>query len=338
MEAEAIKLANWSAALQAYGWQGCQTVPIQENIWQVYVAGRVYALKRSGKSQIRTAFIAAALEHLEKQGYQSFAPLIMTAAGTPFWFDGNDCWLATQWLSGEKCLLEKPAHLKAASFALGCFHQAAQGLEAPGGRWGYDTWQSRFERQRDDLFCYQEKAYLRKDESPFCRLYLAAVSSQLAKAEKACLLLANSSYRELAKVGAERRAFVHRDVAGRNFVIDVTGAASLIDFDYCRYDIWASDVARLLERGLRVSHYHKETVSAIFSSYNRVRPLPPEERQVIAALLWFPQHFWRLGQRYFRHNAPAEDFYCRHLQTLLAQEPQEKFCLTFWERLTHEKR
>ena len=338
MEAEAIKLANWAAALQAYGWSGCQAMQIQENIWRVSTAKGTYALKISGKNQTRTSFITAALEHLEKQGCQNFAPLVMTAAGTPFWPDSDNCWFATQWLSGEKCLLGKPRHLEAASLALGRFHCAAQGLKAPGGRWGYDTWQSRFERQYEDLRHYEKKAHLYQDESSFCRLYSTALAPQLAKAEKACLLLAASPYRELAKADAARRSFVHWDVAGRNFVISATGVASLIDFDYCRYDIWASDVARLLERSLRASHYRKEAIVLLLSSYNRVRPLSVAERQVIAALLWFPQHFWRLGQRYFHNVRPAEDFYCRHLQSLLAQEPKEKNCLTFWERLNQGKK
>ena len=125
----------------------------------------------------------------------------------------------------------------------------------------------------------------------------------LQRGELALSLLLGSGYTDLADYEQEQGRFIHGDVAARNFIVagrqgqnDLQGF--LIDFDYARYDLQMIDLARYIERCLRMSNFHLPYFYQIVKLYQQWNPINKQQRQVLAAQLLFPQKFWRLSQRW----------------------------------------
>jgi len=316
-------------AAAAYGFSETHIFPVQQDVWKVFSGSGAYCLKVMEKSEERVAYIIAAMEHLLRQGFPFLPQPAATVEGQPFLKAESGIWLATTWIEGEKCLFRQAKHLEAASNTLGLFHNAARDFTKPGGRVSYEAWPGRLARQGADLGRFFQLAS--EENSYFCRRYLLLADSQRMRAEKALALLAASDYQALAAEAAISGRFVHRDVAGRNFIIDKDGIAHLIDYDYCRYDLPAVDMVRLLERGLLEEDCREETVDLIFREYSRCRHLSPNEMGVITALLYFPQRYWRLGQRYFKEMPGARDEmrYGNQMDWLIYHNKKEEKCLEY---------
>ncbi len=317
------------AAIEAYGFHAADILPVQPDVWKVITDSGSYCFKRMAKGKERVTFLLAAMTQLPRQGFSRLSLPVATASGRSFLEDGDTIWLATSWVEGCNCLFRQPEHLQAAANTLGLFHRAARGLNVPGGRVSYEAWPGRLARRSRDLERFWQLA--EKEDSYFCRRYLMLAASKKNLAEKSLSLLGASDYNALAAAAAASGCFVHWDIAGRNFIIAQDGLAHLIDFDYCRYDLPASDMVRLLERGLLEKDCRMETAVLIFGEYSRFRPFLPGETKLITALLHFPQRYWRLGLRYFKEAAATRDqlSYDNQIDRLIYHNEKEEQCLDY---------
>ncbi len=321
---------SWQKALSFYDWQVQKTEKIQDNVYKVYGKEGEFCLKKLENPFRRNIFIFQVMKYLNQQNF-SLSPAIFNAAdGREYLLLEDEIWLVTIWVNGEKCCFENPSHLKAAANSLSLFHLAAQGLMVENQPKGYFLWQNRMAKQQKDLAFWAPKSTDQK--TSFCKLYLKYWTKYYQQAQKAQNLLNLSSYQTVAKVAAAQNCFIHKDIAARNFVIDEKGKAWLIDYDYCRYDMHAVDIARLLERALKILDYKTEAADIILKEYCKVRKNAADEIGVAVALLYFPQRFWRLAQRYFTQGSLSpenENEYMAKLTELLEKHEKEISLLNY---------
>lgn len=287
---------------EAYGWEKARFRRINDTVWKVRARQGEFALKRPTTSPERLAFITAALQYLKQKQFPWFAPLVLTGQGEAIWQEGGASWLATGWVQGRGCDFRRRQDCLQAARTLAALHQVAHGLTPPPGsrpKTMYWAWPEKYEERIEELQAFQKLLAMKGKLNSFERGFLQALPRGLQLARQALEVLNSSQYQVVASEAERAQAFIHRDVAARNFIIHPDGHAYLIDFDYCRQDLPAADVARLLQRAMKRQGWQREKAEAILAAYEEIRPLSAEEKTVIAAFLTFPQKFWRLANRYF---------------------------------------
>ncbi|MDO4541398.1 MAG: CotS family spore coat protein [Bacillota bacterium] len=279
---------------------------IKSNVWEIDVNEGRYALKASALKEDKLRFIAAAQKHLDNCGFQGFARPILYK-GSPYFLQEGRCYTLYDWVEGDKCDFDNISHLSAAAKTLGEFHLYSRREElvmSDNAKAGYWLWPEKLAKRIRDMERFQ--ALAAADHSDFfSKMYLGFSPPFLAKAWEARRMLLTSSYQRIAAEDYKVGAFIHYDVAARNFIIQ-KDRAYLIDFDYCSLDLPVVDLMRLIKRSLKYGGNSREKITAIVDSYSAVRPLSKEQWQVLYALLLFPQKFWRLAVRYFDNQTDWE--------------------------------
>ncbi|MCI8335899.1 MAG: CotS family spore coat protein [Peptococcaceae bacterium] len=274
--------------------------PIQESVYKVSCIQGDFCLKFVQYDKEKIDFLHDIMNYLLDQGFYRISRPIPTLSGDSAVKTAGGFYTLNRWVGGIACALDNDFHLLAAGRCLAAFSCAALGGELlPGGKAGYHEWPERFAQRTEDLITWQRQTAAKKHRNPFEKLYLKVAPEMIADGIEAQRLLAQSAYGYLADEALYYRAFVHRDVAARNFIIGPDGEGWLIDFDYCRYDLPLTDIVRFVERGMKAVVYTPQQLDRMLGAYETIRKIDSEEYRVISAMLLFPQKFWRLCSRYF---------------------------------------
>lgn len=322
----------WKDLERRFGFQIRSLTPVK-SVVRIDSEHGSYALKGVSYRPAKLQFIIAAIEHVYQGGFTRLARILPDMQGNYYFTHNNHLLFLTPWVHGEQCEVRKPAHLTAATETLAEFHHYSRGLIPPlGSRFKvmWDRWPEVLLRRAAMLEHFKEKAST-LPSSPFIRLWLKHFDYYHLQAGQALSLLKSSAYTQLADLARREQTFIHRDVAGRNFIISHDQKAYLIDFDYCRFDLRLVDVQRLIERSMKKWQWNFDVAFFIISRYHQIHPLRPEEFKVMQAFMTFPQKFWRLSDRYFnRKKNWSEGKYLRRLEAIIEdQRPREIFFTRF---------
>ena len=274
--------------------------PVQANVYKISSMQGDFCLKFVQYEKEKIDFLYSVMTYLLEQDFYRISKPMPTLSGDSAVSVAGGFFTLNRWVGGIACALDNDLHLLASGRCLAAFSCAALGGELfPGGKVGYHEWPERFHQRTDDLITWQSQLTAKKHRNAFEKLYIKVAPEMIADGLLAQRLLAQSAYEYLADEALYYRAFVHRDVAARNFIIGPDGEGWLIDFDYCRYDLPLTDIVRFVERGMKAVVYTPHQLDMMLGAYEAVRKIDTEEYRVISAMLLFPQKFWRLCSRYF---------------------------------------
>ena len=309
---------------------------IQDNVWKVKTEKDTYALKKTELKEEHLHFICAAEHSLVKRGFHNFAILISTTNDHPYYATEEGFYTLHHWIEGERCDFQSEEHLFAAAKTLAKMHTLGKELSLQS-----------YHNRRGNYFEHAEHIGQRINElrdfyrtaststpSAFTRAYCRDYPKLIAQAQEAKERLIHSSLPKLIADAEEVGAFIHYDVAARNFII-LNKKAFLIDFDYCRCDLPLTDLARLLKRALKQGSSYQNRMAAILNGYQRHKPISEEEFEVLCAFLLFPQKYWRIAHRYFTEKYQRDEAFFIKKWNIATQEAREE---ELWLPLLTENR
>lgn len=310
-------------------------VTLQENVWRVDSGPERFALKQSLLKEKNLHFICTAEDSLFRHGFHDYALLLPPQNGQFYYAENNNFFTLHRWIDGEKCDFDNIGHLYNAAETLFSFHLRSREKSlknlASSRFVCFDRYQQLAERG-NELQRFYELASL-SPQTYFTKLYRAYYGGFLEKTRRAQKALLCSEYPRLAKEAAGVGAFIHYDVAARNFIIQKEKAL-LIDFDYCCCDLPLTDLMRLIKRSLKSGAYHEAKIDAILRGYQQYRRLTRAEGEVLYALLLFPQKYWRISHRYFyEQKTNEEDYYIKKMENAV-KELEKEDC---WLNLLKER-
>ena len=261
-------------------------------------------LKLSPLLPKRLLFVHQAVNHLESQGFDKMYPIIPLCNGQSYFCDGRFAYTLFDWIEGRQCNFQKIHELTGSTRVLAEFHHKSQGFNPP----EYSNMRNRlgkcmqhFEEYYLDLLEYKNLARGMAEDT-FARIYLANVDFFLPLAEKAINRLHNTAYTELVDRARETRPFCHGDPAARNFILTPANAIFMIDFDSCRLDLPIMDLIKFTRRVMKKYRWDFKVAKSLIESYHQENTLTLSELQVMKAVFYFPQKFWRMSTRYFHQH------------------------------------
>ena len=95
-----------------------------------------------------------------------------------------------------------------------------------------------------------------------------------------------------------KRVLCHNDLAHHNFIIDGDDV-KIIDFDYCKIDTRAVDIANYSIKVIKNSCYDFDKFKLILDSYDSIEKLSKQEIKLIYAIISFPRDFITISRDYY---------------------------------------
>lgn len=288
-------------------------------------------LKRMKFSPKRLMFIHGAKEHLHENGFKNIDRYICGKDGYPFAVVNGEIYTVTEGVRGRECDFNKREDVIRASKTLAMLHKASKGYEAPSESLARDELgkmpvylQKRLEELK------RTKRMAQRERGKFDYQVLEYIDYFYGLGEDAVNKIYNSEYSGLVKKSRGEKSFCHNDYSHCNIICDEY-KTSIINFDFCSYELKIYDITNLLRRKMRKCNWDTNEAKVIIEAYTSVEPISQEEFYIMKAMLQFPQKFWRVVNRYYnsRRTKRGKNFIFRFNESIGEIMYLEKFLKEF---------
>jgi CotS family spore coat protein len=262
----------------------------------------------------RIEFVYFFQEYLIDKGFYNVDRFILTKEEKPYFTLNNMNFVLKEHVQGEEVNFEYTADAVQAAKMLARFHNVSEGFEAPDDIVIPDNLGKLidvYNRRSVELTKNYKKALKRRGE--FDNLYIAYYDYFMQNAEIAKKIINGSSYDISVQKTRERKGICHHDYNQHN-LIKANKDYYIINLDYCCLDLAVYDLANLLRRRLRKCKWSLSDGNKIISEYTKYKSLSYEELNVLRAMLYFPQKYWRVSNKYY--NSKVGRFEKSHLNMM----------------------
>ncbi|HOJ10863.1 MAG TPA: CotS family spore coat protein [Clostridiales bacterium] len=287
-----------SIIVSKYGLKIKSSIPFREGFILATSKGR-FLCKETRMKAGRILFVHSAKEHLVNNGFKNLDRYLCTQEGEPYVINNGKCYIVSYIIEGKECDFENRNDVKRASNLLACMHAASKGYIPPAGSLIRDD-----VGKTPSLFCKRLKEIKRMEKiasrrkSNFDYIY-AAYSNYFYEVGKDALdYILSPIYDKLVNETRLEKIFCHNDLTYSNLILN-DNRDSLINFDFCCYDLKVYDLANLIRRRMRRCNWDIREAKVITDEYNSVNKLTPEDFYVMKIMLQFPQKFWRVANKYY---------------------------------------
>lgn len=292
--------------LAAWGLAPMEIRPVRA-AYRVVTGDGIVALKPARDDPERLLVIDEACRYLAARGFHQTPPLLPTRAGEPYLEWGGERWTVSPWIQGREAAYLAPGEMARCASALAAFHLAGLGFRPSRGhvRWVIGKWPAKLRSRTAELRKRLEQARAAAWPTEFEELLADLGTSLVEQAQSASDALARTAYARRCACAALAHPLCHGDPSDRNFLLGEDGLVRVIDLAALKYDLPELDLARFLRRMMRRADWDFPAGREMLEAYGRQRPLTPSAREIVCAVLRFPDKAWRLVKQYYRDDGVA---------------------------------
>ena len=268
----------------------------QRAVFKVTSDNKNYCLKKVYYDEGNLLFVYSAMEWLYRNNI--LLPKLLPSIDNNRFIDYDDMlFILTPWVEGEKCNFDSLIDIRLSIKTLAKLHKCSKNFKPILGstnRTGLDDYYLSINKHFNDILETANLASTYKDK--FSRLYLDNLDNNLSLA-KLSLEIASSIDNTNLNV-----SLCHGDYVNKNILIN-NDDVWIIDFDKCKIDYCAHDLAYFLRRLLKRSttNWNPALTIDIINTYNKFNNLTQSDLKYILAYLAFPQKFWKISRDYYKN-------------------------------------
>lgn len=268
----------------------------QRAVFKVTSDNKNYCLKKVYYDEGNLLFVYSAMEWLYRNNIL-LPKLLPSIDNNRFIYYDNMLFILTPWVEGEKCNFDSLIDIRLSIKTLAKLHKCSKNFKPILGstnRIGLDDYYLSINKHFNDILETANLASTYKDK--FSRLYLDNLDNNLSLA-KLSLEIASSIDNTNLNV-----SLCHGDYVNKNILIN-NEDVWIIDFDKCKIDYCAHDLAYFLRRLLKRSttNWNPALTIDIINTYNKFNNLTQSDLKYILAYLAFPQKFWKISRDYYKN-------------------------------------
>jgi spore coat protein I len=288
-------------------------------------------LKKIPFSAERIEFIHGAKEHLVSNGFDNIDRYVCTLNRQPFFVFEDSNYCISDLIEGRECSFDNETELCSSAVLLGSMHRASRGYVPPERSKIQDDLGKLpvyFKKRLEDI--KKLKKLAKRGKSSLDHMFLEHVDYFCMLGEDALSELEKSAYMELVDEARVSGQLCHHDVTHHNIIYS-GDRLSLINFDFCCFELKVYDVANFIRRKMRKCRWDASKAELILDRYCSVEPISPEELQVMMLILQFPQKFWRVANKFYNSRRSwSERSYSGKLQEVVDEmEDHSRFMKDF---------
>lgn len=258
-------------------------------------------LKLTDSSDNRIRFINEALKYVS-ENYDDILSYYEDEHGNVTYKSGENNYVILNMIEGREATFSNPVEVELCTKAVANMHRASRGIfhrlntDIVKGNLG-EYLPNEYNKAKEDLLSIKEYILRFRHKLEFDNLFLENVDKYVNEIQKSIELLAMCNYNSLLE-DFSKRVLCHNDLANHNFIVD-GDKVKIIDFDYCKIDTRAIDIANFAMKVIKNSYYDMDTFKTILKSYNSLDNLTKDEVKLIYAILSFPRDFVTISRDYY---------------------------------------
>jgi len=243
--------------------------------------------------------------------------------------DSDDMsYILKRWHEGRECDPKSELDVCRGMEGLGIFHTHAVDV------WNFDeTIREKyegtnliFEMEKRTRELKKVQTFIRKKQkkSQFESAYLEVIPAFLKEAETICHRMKDSGYEEIRKEALEAGKICHGEYMQHNVLFD-RSKLILTNFEHAHLDVPCVDVALFLRKVMEKQGWKVYQGEKFLRSYEVVRPLREQERQILALRMSYPEKLWKIANHYYHTNKawiPAKNL--EKLKTFVNQQKERE--------------
>lgn len=272
-------------------------------------------------------FVYGAKEHLINNGFKSVDKYFMNIDNEPYAMVNEDLYTLSEWIEGRECDFTSMDDINLAANKLAQLHECSKGYDPPENsklKSDLGRWINLMEKRTKALDKMRDMARKKHNKQQYDLDYLGNVDFYKRLAFRGLNVLKTSDYLDLCEKAENEKIFCHHDYTHHNIIIDKNNNINVIDFDYCKREVRAYDIANFITKVCKKNGWNIEYANKIIQEYDKVSKIQENEYRVIFAYLLFPQRFWRLANRYYYNEVTwAQNTFTKKMGNMLAE--QEKY-------------
>jgi len=240
----------------------------------------------------------------------------------------NEQFVMRDWFYGDECDAKNKEHVLQAVETLARLHNCMNGLSLSSEEQTFCMQQrvpELLERRNKELRRVRTYIRSKKQKTVFEQNFLAQFDSQAARAEEAFALLDNESYERYYCSRIAEGCVLHGNFTHHSVILLSEKNTAVIGFDKAETGIQIQDFYQLFRKIMEKWDWDVSLGDSMLEAYQKIRPVPQEEWQLLQVMLIYPEKFWKVANRYYNNRKSwiPEKNMQKLLQTMEQAEQKE---------------
>jgi CotS family spore coat protein len=299
-------------------------VPVR-NVFMLFTDKDKKILKKVDYSLDDLEFIYSAITYI-KRSFSRVMDFVSTVDGEIFTMWNGELYCILELIDGRECEFSNPLDVAIAAKGIGQLHSAGEGFRSDNKEKNIaGRCIEIFIRRLEEMRFFKSLAEMHEIKNEFDQIFLKNVDYYIGQIEKSIQALKNSNYLKLSSE-EDKRVICHNDLAHHNIMIN-NEQAYFIDFDYAVIDLKVNDLSNFINKAIKNYGFDIGKVKDILDCYCNYNFLDKREKEVLWALLQFPEDFYSISKDYYsrRKDWDEEVFLSRLIKKVEFKEDREEF-------------
>ena len=241
----------------------------------------------------------------------------------------NEQFIMKDWFFGEECNAKCREHVLLATETLAKLHNCMTGLELSAEEKEFcrqPMATELLEKRNKELRRVRTYIRSKKQKNIFEQNFLSQFDVQFAQAEQAAELLDEKKYTEYYNNAVEEGHMLHGNFTHHSVLLLPKDEMAVTGFDKAMTGIRIQDFYSLFRKMMEKWEWDISLGESMLAAYNRIRPIPDEEKKLLYVLLLYPEKFWKVANQYYNNRKSwiPEKNMQKLLQTMEQAEKKEQ--------------
>ena len=269
----------------------------QRAVYRVNYKDKNYCLKKVYYNLNDLLYVYSAIEWLYRNNIR-VSKLLPTIDNNRFVSYRDMLFILTPWIEGEKCNFDNLDHVLISVRKLSEIHSVSRKFSpilGSSAKEGFEDYYISTLKHFEDLLKASNESFKHKDS--FSRQFISSFDINLRLAKLSLDISNKIDNNELSK------SLCHGDYVNKNLIFPPDLDPWVIDFDKCKVDYSAKDLAYFMRRLLKRENtkWNVELALSILDAYNELCPLTHSDLRYLISYICFPQKYWRISRDYYRN-------------------------------------
>lgn len=258
-------------------------------------------LKKVDYDEDRVIFIDDCLNYIKKT-YNNVISYNKLKNGLSYQKWKDDIYVVMDILDGREVTFSNIVENELCACSIASMHNASNGIrEYLKDKYNKDfldiSLKEKYTKSYKELVEIKNVVKNYKYKNEFDTLFMENVDSYLNEIEITIDELNKSDYK-LLRMQDELISICHNDLAYHNFLIKDMNV-SILDFDFLTIDLSVMDVADFILKSIKNVAFDVNKMIMSLNSYEDIRPLNKEEKEIVYIALKFPRDFCAIVRDYY---------------------------------------
>lgn len=269
----------------------------QRAVYRIDSNEKSYCLKKVYYNIQDLLYVYSAIEWLYRNSIR-VPKLLPTVDNNRFVSYQDMLFILTPWIEGEKCNFDNMTHVMISVKKLSALHSTSRNFKPIVGsslKEGFEDYYISTLKHFQDLLHASNESFKYKDT--FSRQFISNFDINLRLAKISLDISNKINTSDLSK------SLCHGDYVNKNLIFPTDLDPWVIDFDKCKMDYCAKDLAYFMRRLLKRENtkWDVDLALSVLNTYNESSKLTESDLRYLISYICFPQKYWRISRDYYRN-------------------------------------